>query len=105
MPSPIATTLSSEIFFFGFVFLSFQFSQLQMNVWITEVGPSFSDYLRMKAERQGRYVEVRLVQQKQSSGVFKKRYSVGGCSYREPGEPSGACGWPIRLCHQRHPAF
>lgn len=104
MLSSVGTTVSSEIFLVVF-FLSFQFSQLQMKVWVTEVGPSFSDYLRTKAERQGRYVEVRLVQQNRVQEFLKKRYSVGGCSYREPGKPMGACGQPIRLCHRWHPAF
>lgn len=56
------------------------------------------DYIRTKEERQGRYVEVRLVQQNRVQDL--KRYSVGGCSHREPGEPGRACGRPINLCHQ-----
>lgn len=39
--------------------------------------------------------EVRLVQQNRVQDL--KRYSVGGWSHREPGEPGGACGWPIRF--------
>lgn len=61
-----------------------------MKVWVTEVGPSFSDYLRTKAERQGRYVEVRLVQQNRVQEFLKKDIqSVGAAtgSLENPWEP------------------
>lgn len=76
-----------------------------MKVWITEVGASFSNYLRTKAERQGRYVEVRLVQQNRVQEFLKKDIqSVGAAtgSLDNPVEP--VAGQSSRAI-SRHPAF
>jgi len=55
--------------------------------------------MRTKEERNGEViVEVRLVQQNRVQVL--KRYSVGGWSHREPGEPIEPVALPIRLCHQ-----
>lgn len=80
-----------------------------MKVWMTEVGASFSDYLRTKAERRGRYVEVRLVQQNRVQEFFvfflkKDIQSVGAATGNldNPVEPvAGQSSHAI----SRHPAF
>lgn len=75
------------------------------------VGASFSDYLRTKAERWGRYVEVRLVQQNRVQEFFlfvcfflRDIQSVGAAtgSLDNPVEPvAGQSSCAI----SRHPAF